>query len=137
MRQSFDISTDCPIAFSEFRKADLANVVSSEVREPKTTHLASWFSRARQAKKRTEVGLAFWPKRVRRVRVNRMLSPSSKVSVESGLAFANREPTHALRRDILDSESRSVPNQAPEPTPPLVTIRAYARLAPSSAVAHL
>jgi hypothetical protein len=29
------------------------------------------------------------------------------------------------------------PNKAPEPTPPLVTIRAYARLAPSGVVAHL
>ena len=29
------------------------------------------------------------------------------------------------------------PNQAPEPTPPLVTIRADARLAPSGVVAHL
>jgi len=29
------------------------------------------------------------------------------------------------------------PNQSPEPTPPLVTIRADARLAPSGVVAHL
>jgi hypothetical protein len=29
------------------------------------------------------------------------------------------------------------PNKAPEPTPPLVTIRAFARLAPSGVVAHL
>jgi hypothetical protein len=33
--------------------------------------------------------------------------------------------------------SKQVPNQAPEPTTTLVTIRAVARLAPGAAVAHL
>jgi hypothetical protein len=44
------------------------------------------------------------------------------------------------RRAVISSgkcSAKPTPNQAPEPTSLLVTIRADARLAPSSAVAHL
>jgi hypothetical protein len=44
------------------------------------------------------------------------------------------------RRAVISSGKCGVkptPNKSPEPTALLVTIRAYARLAPSSAVAHL
>ena len=137
MRVDIGVLRESPIAVSDARKAGLANVASIEDREPKAAHLVTWFLSARLAKKESDVRLAFWPRRVRQVQVKRMLSPCSKVSDESGSASIHREPTHALRREIPVSESRSVPNQAPEPTPPLVTVRADARLAPSGVVAHL
>ena len=38
---------------------------------------------------------------------------------------------------MFSPQTDQSPNKAPEPTPPLVTIRADARLAPSGVVAHL
>jgi hypothetical protein len=47
------------------------------------------------------------------------------------------EPTHALRKEVLEMRISHEPNQSPEPTAMLVTPRAEPRVAPSTAVAHL
>jgi hypothetical protein len=115
----------------------LESDASREVRESKAVDFGHLVFEHDSDGYAVEVGLALLVKEKAAVSQQSMISPFSVASEESASAFAVREPTHALRREISVFESRSVPNQAPEPTALLVTPRAGARVAPSSAVAHL
>ena len=84
---------------------------------------------------------------VRTIKIKHMTSVELKAGEEKDqiirIAFPPKVITadamilNVAREPVKSSSAKGRPNQTPEPTSPLVTIRACARLAPSGAVAHL
>ena len=100
-----------------------ASVRSSEIRKRSSRHADAVLRDSRRALRRCEI---FGARSIQRER-------SVVTLAVGGSAWLVKEARAALRMKLCPPE----PNQALQPTRMLVTIRAYARLAPSIRVADL